>query len=291
MKTKLFTGEVATLFQKALFLEKWYLMFDLSQAMSTSFGEFKAVVPPKDRFWADPHVIQSDDHYYIFVEEFIYKNKKGHISVIEMDTQGNCHDPIRVLEKDYHLSFPFVFQWKSKYYMVPESAQNRTIELYECVEFPCKWKFKMNLMENVHAVDSTLFHHQGKWWLFTGLAERQESVPLVKLFLFFSTDLFTGKWSPHPLNPIRSDVIKARPAGRVFTVNGKILRPSQDCSKWYGYGFDLNEILLLSETEYLEIEWISVRPDWDKKTLATHTFSREGQLTIIDACMRMRRVF
>jgi len=288
---KLFANIIFRIYQKAFYLDQWYLMFDLNKDISTSFCRFKEVIPPKDRFWADPHVIQADGHYYIFVEEYIYKIRKAHISVIEMDGQGNCRDPIRVLERGYHLSYPFVFEWEGKYYMVPESAENKTIELYECIEFPHKWRFKMNLMENVNAVDTTLFRYCGKWWLFTGMAENEGSLPLVELFLFFSNELFTREWNPHSLNPIGSDVTRARPAGRLFTRNGRIFRPSQDCSKMYGYGFDLNEVLLLSETGYLEKEWISVRPDWDKKIQATHTFTNEGQLTIIDAFMRRRRLF
>ncbi len=291
MNTTLSARKVIGMLQKAMFRNQWRLMFDLSSALSTSFCAFKEIVPPRDRFWADPLVIQADGYYYIFIEEYLYKDRKGHIAVIQMDEEGHWNDPIRVLEKDYHLSFPFVFEWENKFYMVPESAQNKTIELYECVEFPCKWKFKMNLMENVSAVDTALFHYREKWWLFTGLAEREELLPFVQLFLFFSPDLFTGNWTPHPLNPIRSDATKARAAGKVFINDERILRSSQDCSKMYGYGFDLVEILLLSESEYLERDRLAARPGWNKKIRAMHTFSREGQLTIIDALTRNRRFF
>jgi hypothetical protein len=291
MKTKLFPIKILEMPHKALFLNQWYLMFHLDEGAPKSFSQFKAIIPPKDRFWADPHVIQANSHYYIFIEEYIYQSKKGYISVIEMDCQGNWRDPIRVLERDYHLSYPFVFEWEGRYYMVPESADNKTIELYECIEFPRKWKFKMNLMENVNAVDTTLFYHGGNWWLFTGIAENQDSLPLVQLFLFFSTELLTCTWNSHPLNPIVPDVFKARPAGAVFTRNGSMFRPSQDCSRMYGYGFDLNEILLLSDTEYLERRTTMVRPDWDKRTLATHTFAVAGQLTVIDALMRRPRLW
>jgi hypothetical protein len=267
-------------------------MFDLDNSGSMSFREFQKIIPPKDRFWADPQVIQADGHYYIFVEEYLYKIGKAHISVIEIDKHGNCKDPVCVLEKDYHLSYPLVFQWESKYYMVPESVKNKTIELYECTEFPHRWIFKMNLMENVNAVDTTLFHYQGIWWLFTGMVDSEASLPLVELFLFFSKELFTRDWTPHPLNPIEPNVTKARPAGSLFTRNGRIFRPSQNCSKTYGYGLYLNEVLLLSETEYLEKEWISVLPDWDKKNTGySHVRQWTEIFAIIDAFTRRRKVF
>jgi hypothetical protein len=110
------------------------------------------------------------------------------------------------------------------------------------------------------------------------------------LFLFYTNDLFSGQWAPHPQNPVISDVKQARPAGSIFLRDGKLLRPSQDCAKMYGYGFDLNEIEILSETEYRERKISSVRPNWDRKILATHTFATCGNLTVIDAFAYVRKI-
>jgi hypothetical protein len=266
-------------------------MFDFSKNTSLSFANFKKVVPPKDRFWADPHVIKKGDQYFIFIEEFIYKQNKGHISVIEMDLGGHYKDPYTVLETDYHLSYPLVFEFNHQYFMVPESAQNRSIDLYECVTFPTQWKFKMRLMDNVIARDSTLFFHLGKWWLFTGITENAGAEPEVELFLFYSDNLFSTEWKSHPLNPVISDVTCARPAGKLFLMGGKIYRPSQDCSKTYGYGFNINEVVCLSETDYLEKKVLSVKPNWDSRLIATHTFSRVEGLNFTDALIRRSKLF
>ena len=40
-----------------------------------------------------------------------------------------------VLEKDYHLSYPFLFEDNDELFMIPETATNKTIELYKCEEF------------------------------------------------------------------------------------------------------------------------------------------------------------
>ena len=241
---RLFIRNINELYLRLFRLESWYLLFDFSKKTSLSFANFKKVVPPKDRFWADPHVIKKGDQYFIFIEEYIYKKNKGHISVIEMDLEGHYKDPYTVLETDYHLSYPFVFEFNHQYFMVPESAQHRTIDLYECVTFPTQWKFKMRLMDNVIARDSTLFFHLGKWWLFTGITENAGAEPEVELFLFYSDNLFSPEWKSHPLNPVISDVTRARPAGKLFLMGGKIYRPSQDCSKTYGYGFNINEVAM-----------------------------------------------
>ncbi len=269
--------------------DAWLLMFTQDKDENLPFSAYKKLVPPKNTFWADPHVIRKSDDHYIFVEEFDSVAGKGHISVIKVDASGNHTAPVKVLEKDYHLSFPFVFQWNDHYYMVPESAENKTIDLYECSEFPHQWEHKLCLMENISAVDSSLLFHNGKWWLFTAMAENESALPEVELFLFHTKDLFAPHWHPHPLNPLQSDARNSRPAGRIFSKDGKLFRPSQDCSQSYGYGFDLNEILLLSETEYEEKCVSSVKPGWDKDISATHTFGVEGNFKIIDAYTTRKR--
>jgi hypothetical protein len=91
------------------------------------------------------------------------------------------------------------------------------------------------------------------------------------------------------LNPIASDVKNARPAGKIFIYQDKIYRPSQNSAKIYGYGFNINEILILSETEYQEKVVEEVQPHWDDSILGTHTFNRVGNLSIIDAFSRRSR--
>jgi hypothetical protein len=207
-----------------------------------------------------------------------------------MDKSGQWKTPVKVLERDYHLSYPFVFEWEGKHYMIPESGAKRSIDLYESQAFPYEWEFKQSLITGVRAVDTTLLRHAGKWWLFTGIAENEGAAPNVELFLFSSDELLNGQWKPHPQNPIVSDMRKARPAGAVFTQDGKLFRPSQDCTNGYGYGFDLNEIEVLSESDYQEWTCASVRPTWDENILATHTYATCGKLTVIDAFSPVRRI-
>ena len=271
------------------YFDQWFLLFDLRKDFSGSLWRFKKILPPKDRFWADPHVLYRDGKYFIFIEELIYRKNKGHISVIVMDEKGDYAPPVPVIERPYHLSYPFVFEWENETYMIPETSENRTIELYKCVQFPHRWEFQMNLMEGVEAIDATLFHADGKWWLFANIVEHPGASSWDELFLFHSGALLSREWTPHPLNPIVSDVKKARPAGRIFRKDGAVYRPSQDCSRHYGHGFNLCEITVLNEREYGEKVVASVKPDWDKKIVSIHHFTREGDLTLIDGQIRRRK--
>ena len=274
-----------------IYFDQWILMFSIGKGLSTSLWRFKKIIPPKDRSFADPFIIQKENVYYIYFEEFVYRTKKGHISVIEMDEKGNYKRPVKVIDRSYHLAYPFIFKNKDDYFLIPDSRSNKTIELYKCVEFPFRWEFQMNLMENVEAADTTLFYHRNKWWLFASIIENHTVCRSEELFLFYSEDLHTRAWISHPLNPVVSDVRKSRSAGSIFIHNGKIMRPSQNCSRRYGYGFKLSEIRILDETEYEEIEIGSAEPNWENEIMATHTLNNAGNLTVIDGILRRKRYF
>lgn len=269
--------------RQMLFPDQWILLFDLRSGLSESLWRFKRIIPPRDRFWADPHVLYRDGTYYIFIEEFMYKSGKAHISVVEMDEKGNYTKPTTVLERPYHLSYPFVFEWNGSYYMVPESSANSTVEVYKCVAFPHQWDFCGPLMENVTAVDATLFPHAQKWWLFANIKERPGASKWDELFLFYADSPLSTNWTPHPGNPIVSDVRKSRPAGRVFEHGGCLYRPSQNSGREYGYGLKINRIVALSETEYREEESSSIEPKWANDLRGIHTLSHANRLTIADA--------
>jgi hypothetical protein len=207
-----------------------------------------------------------------------------------MDKEGSYSRPVKVLERDYHLSNPFVFQWNGDWYMMPETADNMTIEMYKCVKFPYEWKFEKVLMRGVAAFDPVLFYHQQKWWLYANIIENKGASSDDELFLFSSADPLSGEWAPHPENPVVSDVRRARPAGRIFEYNGRIYRPSQDCSIRYGYGLRINQILKLSDTECREAEVDYARPLWCKNLDGVHSFAYEKGLTVIDVLVKKPRI-
>jgi hypothetical protein len=272
----------------------WMLLFQIRKVddvFLNSFSSFIKLKSSKDKFWADPFIINRKSRNYVFVEELIYKTRKGHISVIELDNEGNFLGSEKIIDKPYHLSYPFIFEVNDCYYMIPESSQNKTIELYKCSEFPYKWEFSKNLMENLSAVDTTLFLYNNKWWLFTCIdGTGGISGGSTELFLFYSDDPFSDNWKSHQCNPIISDVRKARPAGKIFVQDGKIYRPSQDCSVRYGKGFNFNQITLLTENEYEEKLILKVEPEWNKRLKGSHTFNFDNNFTIIDTYAYRSRI-
>ncbi len=267
--------------------EQWYLMFQFSDRISLGLDSYQAIVPPKDRIWADPHLLEKDDVWYVFIEEMLFSENKGFISVLQIDAQGAWTQPVKVLERDYHLSYPQIVEWDGEIYMLPESSANRTIELYRCIDFPLRWERVKVLIDDIEAVDSSLLWREGKWWLFCSVKPHPAASENDELHIYYSDDLLTGQWQPHAANPVVSDVTRARPAGRIFEHNGQLVRPSQNCGGIYGFGLNLNRITCLDETSYEEQIIDHTSAAAYPGMIATHTLAREGRLTVVDACRRI----
>lgn len=287
-----FTVLLRALYRKTVYSERftWLLILKFgSHQLPVPIGYDKIINSPDGRFWADPFVLFRNDKIFIFVEDYIFKLNKANISVLELDKEGNLLNNRKILEKPYHLSYPFVFEIDDTLYMVPETSENKTVELYRCDGFPDKWSYVMNLMENVVAMDTTLFLYNNKWWLFTSINEMDYTSEHSELHLFYSDNLFTINWIHHPCNPIVADVRQSRPAGRIFIHDNKIFRPSQDCSGRYGKAFNLNQIVKLNETEYAEILISKTEANWLPGLQGTHTYNFDKTVTVMDAYRYFKR--
>jgi len=237
---------------------------------------FHDVPAPRGSQLADPIVVEDDGRNWLFVEEVPAAGAKGHLSVIELGRDGDFSEPVPVLEKPYHLSYPFVFRDQSEFFMLPETSANHTIELYRATKFPFEWKPHKVLFSNVRAVDTTPLFLDGIWYMFTTSARYGHET-----FLFWSKTL-DGEWHYHPRNPICSDVRRARGAGALFHSHGTLIRPAQDCSVRYGYAIALNRVLKISPTDYAEELIEVIYPKWRPGLLGTHTLSSNDAFEAID---------
>lgn len=252
-------------------------------------AEFKKIVPPKTCFWADPHLIIQDNKRYVFFEELPFNTNVGHLAAFEIDEEGNHSTPVKILEKPFHLSNPFIMEYQGSFFMIPETGQDKTIQLYKCDSFPYKWEFVMNLMENINAVDCTLIFHDDTWWLFANVITNKGISGLDELFIFYSPCFPTNKWISHQLNPVLSDATKARPAGAFFRQHNKLYRPSQSSTKIYGTSIKINEVLQLNTEHYKERTADTIAPDFDKNILGVHSFSKKEGVAVIDTLVKRFR--
>ena len=242
---------------------------------------------PRARVYADPFPLEVDGRGYVFFEDFPYKTRKGVISYVALKPDGSPGEVRSALERDYHLSYPFVFRWDGAVWMIPESEQNRSVELYRAVDFPDSWRLEKLLFEGVRAVDATLLEHAGRFWLFMNMSPSGGSL-WDELFLFHA-DSPLGEWIPHERNPVVSDVTRARPGGTILRIADRLIRPAQDSSVRYGWALTLNRIDVLSERDYQETPISRIDADWYPGAIGTHTLSRSETLEAIDWKLRVPR--
>lgn len=279
-------------FSGSFLREQWRVLLYEGELKDASIHRFRQqFAPGRERFWADPFVLERDGRTWIFMEDFHYKNRKGRIACIEVDRGGMVSHTV-VLDQPYHLSYPFLFTFGERLYMIPESYSNHTVELWECTDFPSVWKKRHNIMEGVSAADTTLVEHEGTWWMFTNLDRSGIGAHCVELHIFHATDPVNGEWIPHPHNPVVVDVRRARMAGGFFrTADGRLFRCAQDnCGEIYGENVVICEVVELSKRGYRENVAEVIKPDWGGGVFATHHLSLGDGIVVLDACTRVLRI-
>jgi hypothetical protein len=200
---------------------------------------------------ADPFMILHDCTWYMFFEVLFQHNdkKKGEIGLAKSNDGLNwTYDGI-ILAEEFHLSYPYVFEWNGEYFMVPETLGAGAICLYKAEEFPKRWTRVGSLLEGRFA-DPSIFRFEDRWWMFACSDHQRHD----RLTLYFADDL-TGPWTPHPANPIIEGNNRiARPAGRVLVFDDKVIRFAQDCFPQYGTRVMAFEITELTTSKYREEE-------------------------------------
>ncbi|MDB9758755.1 hypothetical protein OAC04_03420 [Gammaproteobacteria bacterium] len=257
---------------------------------NASLGKLTWVLNPAGSFLADPCILVVQGKTFIFVEQYIYKEKKGVVSVIEVEDNNNYFIHERILEELFHLSFPFVFTKNGKLYMIPETAQANEVRLYESESALGPWRFKKILIKNVRAVDVCFFNHEGLDWLsFTGGCSNSDVFSQYNLY--YSVDIEENEFHPHDANPIRLDGGMERNAGLILCPNEGLFRVSQIKEfDSYGDGIIVRKVGTISKSRYTE-ELVSVlRPMFNPAFNGVHTFNYRDGFAVIDAFKLGKRV-
>lgn len=178
---------------------------------------------------------------YLFYETLDWKDK-GIIGCFK-EEHGGWKQIGKVLERDYHLSYPQVFEDNGDIYMIPESCANGTVDLFRALNFPFKWE-KVKTLIALPSVDSTLLRKDGVYYLalcVNGTAE------------LWMADSLLGEWKRHPkyLNLNQSRRLR-RNAGSFLHVGGQLYRVAQDCNGAYGKRVYRIPVRTISRTDYEE---------------------------------------
>lgn len=242
-----------------------------------------------DRFWADPFIVDFNNKLYIFFEELFFKENRGKLKVAELSKDFKVTNEKIILEQSYHLSYPNVFLFADHYYLLPETADNNTLELYQAVDFPYHWQRVHYIMQDIKAYDPTLIEYQGLWYLFVTMKPHVACSSHDSLYIFYAESPLSQHWQAHQQNPVIVNAAFARPAGQFFWQDNQLYRPSQNCAGSYGKAININKVCKLSPLEYEEILIDQYSTTLDANTLGTHTWNKYENIAVSDKLYRQVR--
>ncbi|TMW97242.1 hypothetical protein EJD97_005919 [Solanum chilense] len=206
-------------------------------------------------FVADPFLYVKGDVLYLFFETKNSITMQGDIGVARSTDKGASWEQLGIaLDEDWHLSYPYVFEYNDNIYMLPEGRAKGQLRLYRAVNFPMKWTLEKIIMKKP-LVDSFIIPHDGKYWLFGSDHSGIGALYNAQLEIWYSRSPL-GPWRPHKRNPIYNTdkSMGARNGGRPFLFDGHLYRVGQDDGETYGRRVRLIKIEVLTTDKFEEVE-------------------------------------
>ena len=240
-----------------------------------------AVLPASVEKWeADPILAEDNGRTWLFYEAV--ENGRGHIEVAEVLPDCSLGKPTILLKDDFHYSYPFVFQWRGEWYMIPESSAAEEVRLYRAESFPLKWNLQEILLRE-RAVDTTVYERDGKLILLTFLTDGKTERVTPKAY---ELQLSESGASLCPLEWEQYDELKVRGAGPAFCEGDYYFRPVQmNREQRYGDAIAVYRIQN-TESEHAETQIAILSTPAGKCSGmyvdGAHTYCRSSQFEAVD---------
>ncbi len=195
-----------------------------------------------------------------------------------------------VLEKDYHLSYPYIFKEREDIFLMPESSENKRLELYKCISFPHKWELYSTAFEGEIVADAFFYKDKTNTrWLFINKRVDPNTKMDGELYIYKVNSLDFKDIEPHKNNPVIINSQVARNGGAVFEFENEIYRPSQaNIDGIYGRALNINKIKKLTIEEYQEERIVTVFPNFHKGLISMHHLHQINGLFVFDAAYRKK---
>lgn len=265
----------------------WTLFIGKGDFLNSTLFRLKPLELPKNEFWADPFIFNHEDDSYVFFENYDYKTSIGKISCGKI-YKNKLVDVVDVLEKDYHLSYPFIYKENDDIFLMPETSDNNRLEIYKCVKFPNEWELYTTAFEGEKVVDATFYKDKfNTKWLFVNKQMGFDFPEYSELFIYkvHSSDL--KDLESHKNNPVLINSEIARNAGPIFEHENEIYRPSQaNIDGVYGRALNMNKIEALSLDTYIEKTVVRTYPNFHKGLIAMHHLHQSDGMFVIDAAYK-----
>lgn len=228
---------------------------------------------PKDRWYADPFILDvTDQQVLLLVEDYSYTTKKGIITLLKIDRQTySIVEHKEILELPTHLSFPNIIRRDGKTYIYPESGQSGKLDVYEYDSATETMQYCTTICNDV-VWDSDITELFGEPMMFTAAHNDRQ------------LDIYT--WDNHLQRFVSKYIVpsekkNSRLGGKLFEYNGKIYYPAQDCEGGYGVAIDVKELSYLDgafSTKLIK----KIKSTHPTHTLGLHTLNEYKGIVVID---------
>lgn len=206
---------------------------------------------------ADPFLFVKENTLYLFYEEQRGNKGKGILKMTSTQDLKTWTKDVVILVEPFHLSYPNVFEYDGRIYMMPESGHNNDIRLYEMAEDMQSCRFVKSLIEGANFVDSTIFRHDNVNYLFTSVYKGNSQY---EARIYIGDDNLEN-WHQHPKSPFSTDNGNARCGGPIISCYNSYNRIAQNCSGSYGEGLNAMKIEELTPTSYSESHYRLLLPN------------------------------
>jgi hypothetical protein len=231
----------------------------------------------KKRYLADPFPWPGSKDT-ILCETFDLGARKGRLIALKLDANGIVDEIPIDLPLAGHLSFPFIFMQGDDVFLMPESSEDRRLEIFRWQSDKGTWVSHAVVFADKPVADAMLFEKDDLFWIaYTDITLH----PHDNLHLIYAPSL-AGPWLAHPGNPVQQGTSMSRCGGAVFSVEGRLYRPAQDCSKVYGGALRVMEIVTCTTTAYEEKEVTLITPTACIYPDGFHTLTAWGEHCLVD---------
>lgn len=262
--------------------DPWYLFFEL-KSLETGRGEIGAAVSfDQGAKWSNMGTVLRE-HYKPAGKS---EEEVLHLSypLVLLSEASECTDVSAgaASEKDATASTPGSCLPRTEFLMIPETNLLSEIRIYRTDRccFPFGWTLAAVKLRGDRFVDTSVVWsaEEGRWFIFTSVEYE------ARLYMTdgpHARSLVDAPWVLHPASPLyaRGSRHFGRNAGRIVPyLGGGFLRPSQDCSAFYGEQVHLHHITRLTSREFRE-EWLrSIKPSATGPSAAWSHRGRQGML-------------
>lgn len=263
-------------------------------------------LPGREGFWyADPLLYRRGGTRYLFAEAMDLATGKGRIEVCTLGDDGTAGAWQPVLEEEFHLSFPTVFDWNGETWMIPETGSDHSLRLYRCREFPAQWELVQRFGVDAELCDAILVDRTPA--ALTLLCS--ETKPDNQLYVRFRR--YTLRHAAEPAEPLpgteppaptgepfellpdeafnlqhRDFDLVSRNAGPLFVLGSQVIHPTQVSTK-VDYGVYLQFAARRGSSEVplcaAMPQAVRIRGIDARDVIGIHTYCRDDMLEVIDA--------